>query len=66
MKGTGEAGTKQICLAFQFVTDVKGGSFTTPTLTDVVSIIELQGRFNVVTIVKALVISPYIAKKFRS
>ena len=61
MKGTGEAGTKWICLAFQFVADLKGGSCNTRTQADIVSgaIIELSGRFNIVTIVKALVISPY-------
>ena len=43
MKGTGEAGTKRICLAFQFVADLKGGGCTTRTQTDGVSgaIIEL-------------------------
>ena len=64
MKGTGEAGTKPICLAFQFVADLKGGGCTTGTQTDVVSgaIIELWGRFNIVTILKALVISQYNVK----
>ena len=64
MKGTGEAGTKRIYLAFQFVADFKGGGCTTRTQTDVVSgaIIELSGRFKIVTIVKALVISPYNVK----
>ena len=57
MKGTGEAGTKRIWLAFQLVADLKGGGCTTRTQTNVVSgaIIELLGRFNIVTIVKALV-----------
>ena len=64
MKGTGEAGTKRICLAFQFVADLKGGGCTVGTQTDVVSgaIIELSGRFNIVTILKALVISQYNVK----
>lgn len=70
MKGTGEAGTKRICLALQFVTDLKGGSCTTRTQSDILSgaIIELPARCNIVTIVKALVISTYacIAKKWRS
>ena len=35
MKGTGEAGTKRICLAFQFVADFKGGLCTTRAQTDV-------------------------------
>ena len=64
MNGAGEAGTKRICLAFQFVADLKGGGCTTSTQTDVVSgaIIELSGRFNILTIVKALVIFPYNVK----
>ena len=45
MKGTGEAGTKGICIAFQFVADLKGGGCTNRTQTDVVSgaIVELSG-----------------------
>ena len=64
MKGTGEAGTKRIYLAFQFVADLKGGGCTIRTQSDVVSgaIIELSGRFNIVTIVKALVIFQYNVK----
>ena len=64
MKGTGEAGTKRIYLAFQFVADLKGGGCTTRTQTDVGSgaIIELSGRFNIVTVVKALVIFQYNVK----
>ena len=64
MKGTGEAGTKRICLAFQFVADLKGGGCTTRALTAVVSgaIIELSEGFNSVTKVKALVTSPFNVK----
>ena len=66
MNGAGEGGTKRICLAFQFVADLKGGGCTTRTQTDrdVVSgaIIELSGCFNILTIVKALVIFPYNVK----
>ena len=64
MKGTGDAGAKRVCLAFQFVAELKGGGFTTPTQTDVVScaIIEFSGRFNIVTLVKALVIFQYNVK----
>ena len=64
MKGTGEAGTKRICLPFQFVADLKGGGCTTRTQTDGVSgaIIKLSGRLNIATIVKALVLSPYYVK----
>ena len=64
MKGKGEAGTKWVCLAFQFVADLKAGGCTTGTQTFVVSgaIIELLGRFIIVTIVKALLISQYNVK----
>ena len=37
MKGKGEAGTKRICLAFQYVADFKGGSFTARTQNFVIS-----------------------------
>ena len=45
MKGTGAAGTKRICLAFQFVAYFKVGSFTVRTQTYVVScaLFELAG-----------------------
>ena len=68
MKGTGEAGTKRICLAFQFVADLKGAGCTTRAQTDGVSgaIIELSGRFNIVTIMRELVTSPYNVKYFGS
>ena len=44
IKGTGEAGTLGICLAFQCVPDFKGGSLTGRTQTNAVSgaIIELS------------------------
>ena len=42
---TGEAGTKRICLAFQFVADFKGGCFTARTQNSAISdaLIELTG-----------------------
>ena len=45
MKGTGEAGRKRICLAFQFVADFKGGSFTAGKQNFVISgaLIEFAG-----------------------
>ena len=45
MKRTGEAATKRICLAFQFVADFKGESFTARTQNFVIScaLIELAG-----------------------
>ena len=64
VKGTGKAGTKRTCLAFQFVADLKGAGCTTRTQTEGVSgvIIELSGRFNIVTIVRGLIISSYNVK----
>ena len=41
MKGTGEAETKRICLAFQFVANFEGGSFTARTQSSG-SLIELE------------------------
>ena len=68
MKGIGEVATKRICLAFQFVADLKEVGYTTRTQTDGVSgaIIELSGRFNIVTIMRGLVTSPFNVKYFGS